>query len=295
MQASDLNPHAKPFDFLPTPPDSPEHSKHERTGSTLKCGQEGSETLAPAPTSRRMSKKDAAAAARRRRHSVDALDFTGLRLVDVATFLRHIRLHKYTDLFQGSGINFAQLLAMGDAELDALGVHAQGARTRLLKALGRYNDYLALNWEDRPAADALEAIIPMRGDIRPRGRSRRNSAPSMFSWPPLAVVEDEERQGGLSAISEAGLHDGEGDDGLELCGAVASAAEQLLSILDDDTSDGSEASPRIPLQYTDTYRRARAVSAPEPPPVLFKGFDIWASTAHTQAWGGAFESSVRAL
>lgn len=80
--------------------------------------------------------------ARRRRHSVDALDFAALRgPCDVHTFLRHIRLHKYSDRL--NRLSFQQLLSIDESGLERLGMHAKGARTRLLKAIGRYNDYAA--------------------------------------------------------------------------------------------------------------------------------------------------------
>lgn len=59
------------------------------------------------------------------------------------TFLRHIRLHKYSELLQQNHVTLEQLLAMDEAGLERLGMHAKGARTRLLKAIDRYNEYSA--------------------------------------------------------------------------------------------------------------------------------------------------------
>ncbi|KNC76255.1 hypothetical protein SARC_11234 [Sphaeroforma arctica JP610] len=99
-------------------------------------------THSPAPVnySRKLSAKEKMAAARRRRHSVELLEFAGLSGCDTQTFLRHIRLHKYTMML--SHLAFSTLLEMGDDGLIRAGMIAQGARTRLLKALDRYKLYL---------------------------------------------------------------------------------------------------------------------------------------------------------
>lgn len=86
--------------------------------------------------------KDTTAAARRRRHSVDALDFKNANITDIGSFLRHIRLHKYTELFAEAQVTLGLLLCMDSQALVDAGVTALGARTRLLKATERYRLFL---------------------------------------------------------------------------------------------------------------------------------------------------------
>lgn len=50
---------------------------------------------------------------------------------DVPTWLRHLRLHKYTPNFEGS--NWREMVLMDDAALEAKGVAALGARRKMLK------------------------------------------------------------------------------------------------------------------------------------------------------------------
>ncbi|ODQ51389.1 hypothetical protein SAICODRAFT_95498 [Saitoella complicata NRRL Y-17804] len=52
-------------------------------------------------------------------------------LSDLSAWLRSLRLHKYTDNF--TGLTWQDMVEMGDAELDAIGVNALGARRKLLK------------------------------------------------------------------------------------------------------------------------------------------------------------------
>lgn len=52
-------------------------------------------------------------------------------LGDVASWLRSLRLHKYTSNFEGS--NWKEMIMLDDAGLEGKGVSALGARRKLLK------------------------------------------------------------------------------------------------------------------------------------------------------------------
>lgn len=110
---------------------------------------------------------------------MEALDFSGLDVCDVNSFLRHIRLHKYEELMQQADITLDQLLAIDDAGLDALGITAQGARTRLLKAIERYNDYQASKWSGRsslPSFPEEHDLVPQQ--YRPHHKRMPSNAHS---------------------------------------------------------------------------------------------------------------------
>lgn len=93
-------------------------------------------------------------------YSVEALDFSHLDTKDLSTFLRHIRLHKYTELLEQANITFEQLLAIDDEGLVRAGISAVGARTRLLKAIERYNEFADIRrngLHSRPAISSMHA------------------------------------------------------------------------------------------------------------------------------------------
>lgn len=59
---------------------------------------------------------------------------------DLLSFLRYIRLQKYADALSKNNVTLSKLLEMTDTELEAAGVHAQGARSRLQKAAARFKE-----------------------------------------------------------------------------------------------------------------------------------------------------------
>ncbi|KNC84347.1 hypothetical protein SARC_03427 [Sphaeroforma arctica JP610] len=96
---------------------------------------------------------------RKRRYSVDTLDFTELQNFDVPSFLKHIRLHKYTDTLAEHNVVFSKLIQMDEDALEQTGVHARGARLRLLKAIDRYNEFMAENWNCQAENEPLPATM----------------------------------------------------------------------------------------------------------------------------------------
>eukprot|EP01134_Creolimax_fragrantissima_P007440 CFRG7440T1 len=137
------------------------HHQQHREGvngvNPLNYSQENGHTTAHTSQTqnhhRKLSAKEKMAAARRRRHSVDLLEFAGLNGCDTSTFLRHIRLHKYTLML--NHLSFATLMQMDDDGLVAAGMVAQGARTRLLKAIDRYKVHLEAVGGGLDASDHL--------------------------------------------------------------------------------------------------------------------------------------------
>ena len=127
--SSDLNPHAKAFVFAPSAQqeDSGDDSSGRNSGARKgSCGDSSS-----------------AEGMRRRRHSLDSLDFNAISVQDMPSFMRALRLHKYTETLASAGVDFAKLLKMDEEELEAVGVTTQGARRRLLLAVQKYCDYIS--------------------------------------------------------------------------------------------------------------------------------------------------------
>ena len=55
--------------------------------------------------------------------------------VDIPSWFRRLRLHKYTSLFET--LNWKEIIKMDDAQLEARGVAALGARRKMLKTFER--------------------------------------------------------------------------------------------------------------------------------------------------------------
>eukprot|EP01137_Pigoraptor_chileana_P027872 Opistho-2@11027 len=151
--ASDLNPHAHPF-VLPGGNGKPSKPSHRQVvalqrGLSLSGDEEddGNGTSPQYARARRASANEgstpSAESLRRRRHSLESIDFRFANVVDVPSFLRALRLHKYTDTFTAAGVTMESLLTMEEKGLAALGVSAQGARRRLLLAARKYADSVA--------------------------------------------------------------------------------------------------------------------------------------------------------
>eukprot|EP01135_Chromosphaera_perkinsii_P002984 Nk52_evm6s232 gene=Nk52_evmTU6s232 len=133
--ASDLNPHAKAFIFAPSAQqeDSGDDSSGPHGRKTSACDINSSESM------------------RRRRHSLDSLDFNAISVQDMPSFMRALRLHKYTETLSSAGVDFMKLLQMSEEELEAVGVTTQGARRRLLLAVQKYCEYMSIH-SNRAAA-----------------------------------------------------------------------------------------------------------------------------------------------
>eukprot|EP01134_Creolimax_fragrantissima_P002333 CFRG2333T1 len=110
---------------------------------------------------------------RKRRYSVDTLDFTELTHVNVASFLKHIRLHKYTDTLLENKVDFSALISMDENELEVVGIHARGARLRLIKAIERYNEFLSDKWSSSGEGSELGRIddLPSSSPTSPNNLS----------------------------------------------------------------------------------------------------------------------------
>lgn len=82
-------------------------------------------------------------------------------LEDVAAWLRHLRLHKYTPNFQDS--DWKKMTVMTDADLEAKGVAALGARRKLLKTFSKVREKYGIKGPDdgEKAGDNLKATGPL--------------------------------------------------------------------------------------------------------------------------------------
>lgn len=66
-------------------------------------------------------------------------NYTDLALLqDIPSWLKSLRLHKYTDCLKD--LSWQELVALSDAELDARGVNALGARRKMLKVFEQVRD-----------------------------------------------------------------------------------------------------------------------------------------------------------
>lgn len=64
-------------------------------------------------------------------------------MIDIPAFLRSLRLHKYTEIFEHD--DWRKMIFLTDAELEQRGVKTIGARRKLLKVFDLYIKQLQQN------------------------------------------------------------------------------------------------------------------------------------------------------
>lgn len=83
-------------------------------------------------------------------------DFDPEMLNDIPTWLRGLRLHKYTQCFEG--LTWEEIVVLDDATLEAKGVAALGARRRLLRTFEHVRKRMGL--EEPNSATPTTSVMP---------------------------------------------------------------------------------------------------------------------------------------
>eukprot|EP00127_Corallochytrium_limacisporum_P006586 Clim_evm15s231 gene=Clim_evmTU15s231 len=100
---------------------------------------------------------------RRRRIALEQLDFSEQVGKDIPSFLRYLRLHKYSPLIESKVANMQELVRMDDQDLLNLGIEAAGARNRLLKGIDLYCSRL----QAEAASAIAQATVPQGIQLPP--------------------------------------------------------------------------------------------------------------------------------
>lgn len=111
-------------------------------------------------------------------------------LSDVPTWLRHLRLHKYTPNFESS--TWKEMVVMTDGELEAHGVAALGARRKLLKTFRTVREKYGIKGPEdgEKAGDGARAAPTSTGADGKEGTGTgtgTDTGEMMISSPPAAV------------------------------------------------------------------------------------------------------------
>eukprot|EP00123_Amoebidium_parasiticum_P007194 comp17952_c0_seq1/m.18278 comp17952_c0_seq1/g.18278 ORF comp17952_c0_seq1/g.18278 comp17952_c0_seq1/m.18278 type:complete len:382 (-) comp17952_c0_seq1:249-1394(-) len=212
--------------YQPQLPTSPEMA---RPSSVRGLSAASTDQLFQASLAQPGSNTGAEEESHRRRHSMDTIDFTNEWVYDISSFLRLVRLHKYTSSLQKQGITLEKLLKMDEAELAAIGINTKGARRRLSIAIEKYNQFKQHLEGDEKTEGESEATR------RPSAHSKMNiwMTPTLGNALAKSMILNETNSS-IFEEEETGA-----DTKNDLAEEIESAGQRLLEILVDSDDDGS--------------------------------------------------------
>jgi len=106
-------------------------------------------------------------------------DFDPEMLNDIPSWLRSLRLHKYTACFDG--LTWQEMVIMNDAALESKGIVALGARRRLMRTFDHVRKIMGMEESPSSATPTTSSIVPDKSDAN-TGETRtivpRSAAPA---------------------------------------------------------------------------------------------------------------------